>query len=39
MALGQKYAGLFSNNDNLSNTLFKIGKNLHEHVWRMPVDI
>lgn len=38
-ALGQKYAGMFSNDDELSNQLFKYGKNVHEHVWRMPVDI
>ena len=38
-ALGQKYAGMFSNNDELSDELFKSGKNVHEHVWRMPVDI
>lgn len=38
-ALGQKYAGLFSNNTELSDQLFTVGKNVHEHVWRMPVDI
>lgn len=30
---------MFSNDDELSDQLFKFGKNVHEHVWRMPVDI
>lgn len=28
-ALGQKYAGMFSNDDELSDQLFKFGKNVH----------
>jgi len=38
VALGDTRAGLFSNNDQLSNTLFAIGENIHERLWRMPLD-
>jgi len=37
MALGEEYAGLFSNNDELSNRLFKVGKKVKEKVWRLPL--
>jgi len=37
MALGEEYAGLFSNNDDLSNKLFKIGEKVKEKVWRLPL--
>ena len=38
VALGDTRAGLFSNNDELSKTLFNIGENVHERLWRMPLD-
>ncbi len=37
MALGEEYAGLFSNNDELSNKIFKAGKKVNEKVWRLPL--
>ena len=37
VALGQDYAGLFSNNDILSERLFAAGKATGEKVWRMPM--
>lgn len=37
IALGKEYAGLFSNNDDLSNQLFKAGINVEEKLWRMPL--
>ena len=37
VALGQHYAGLFSNDDKLSNTLYEAGMNTNEKVWRMPL--
>jgi leucyl aminopeptidase len=37
MALGEEYAGLFSNNDDLSNKLIKIGEKVKEKVWRLPL--
>ncbi|MBE8219933.1 MAG: leucyl aminopeptidase [Alphaproteobacteria bacterium] len=37
VALGQDYAGLFSNNDKLSAQLDAIGKQEGEKVWRMPL--
>ena len=37
VALGQHYAGLFSNDDKLSNTLYEAGLNSNERVWRMPL--
>jgi len=37
VALGEEYAGLFSNNDDLSNRLFKIGEKVKEKVWRLPL--
>jgi leucyl aminopeptidase len=37
MALGEEYAGLFSNNDDLSNKLFKAGEKVKEKVWRLPL--
>ena len=38
VALGQNYAGLFSNDDELSDQLYKSGLNTNEKVWRMPMD-
>jgi leucyl aminopeptidase len=38
VALGQEYAGLFSNNDELAERLFAAGKTTGERVWRMPLD-
>jgi leucyl aminopeptidase len=37
VALGTEYAGLFSNNDELSDRLTKAGRATGEHVWRMPL--
>ena len=37
MALGEEYAGLFSNNDDLSNKLFEVGEKVKEKVWRLPL--
>ncbi len=37
MALGEEYAGLFSNNNELSNKIFNAGKKVNEKVWRMPL--
>ena len=37
VALGQHYAGLFCNDDKLSNTLYEAGLNTNERVWRMPL--
>ena len=37
MALGEEYAGLFSNNDDLSNKIFKVGEKVKEKVWRLPL--
>jgi leucyl aminopeptidase len=38
VSLGSHKAGLFSNNDKLSNAIFAAGENVAEHVWRMPLD-
>jgi len=38
VALGEEYAGLFSNNDELSNKIFDVGKKIGEKVWRLPLD-
>ena len=38
VALGSEYAGLFSNNDNLSKQIYESGKKVEEKVWRMPLD-
>ena len=37
VALGQHYAGLFSNDDKLSSKLYESGINTNEKVWRMPL--
>ncbi len=37
VSLGQEYAGLFSNNDELSERLTKAGLATGEKVWRMPM--
>ena len=37
VALGTEYAGLFSNNDELSDRLFTVGMATGEKVWRMPL--
>ncbi len=38
VALGQHHAGMFSNNDELSERLAAAGKATAEKVWRMPLD-
>ncbi len=37
VALGSEYAGLFSNDDNLSKKLFDAGNKVEEKVWRLPL--
>ena len=37
MALGDEYAGLFSNDDELSKNIFKASENVNEKVWRLPL--
>jgi leucyl aminopeptidase len=37
VALGQEHAGLFSNNDELSERLREAGEAIGERVWRMPL--
>ena len=37
VALGQHYAGLFSNNDELAGRLFGAGQASQERLWRMPL--
>jgi len=37
VALGDEFAGLFSNNDELANDLIKSGKEVNELLWRMPL--
>ena len=37
VCLGSEYAGLFSNDDKLSNQLFEAGEKVDEKVWRMPL--
>ena len=36
IALGNEYAGLFSNNDKLSERLTDVGKKVDESLWRLP---
>ena len=38
VSLGSEYAGLFSNDDNLSKQLIEAGKKVDEKVWRMPLN-
>src|SRR5210317_2147465 len=38
VSLGSEYAGLFSNDDKISNQLFKAGEKVGEKVWRMPLN-
>jgi leucyl aminopeptidase len=37
VALGQEYAGLFANDDRLADRLVKVGNEVGERVWRMPL--
>ena len=37
-ALGKERAGLFSNNDNLSEYIFQTGEKIENLVWKMPMD-
>ena len=37
VCLGSEYAGLFSNDDKLSNQIFDAGEKVEEKVWRMPL--
>ncbi len=37
VSLGSEYAGLFSNNDNLSQQIYRAGEMVEEKVWRMPL--
>ena len=38
VSLGSEYAGLFSNDDKLSQQLIESGKKVEEKVWRMPLN-
>jgi leucyl aminopeptidase len=38
VSLGSEYAGLFSNDDKISDQLSKAGKKVDEKVWRMPLN-
>ena len=38
VSLGSEYAGLFSNDDNLSKQLINAGNKVEEKVWRMPLN-
>ena len=38
VSLGSEYAGLFSNNEKLSEQLIKSGEKVDEKVWRMPLN-
>ncbi len=38
VSLGSEYAGLFSNDENLSKQLIDAGENVEEKVWRMPLN-
>ena len=38
IALGEEYAGLFSNSDELSSKITKAGEKVGEKVWRLPLD-
>ena len=37
ISLGEEYAGLFSNDDNLSKNIFKSSQMVNEKVWRLPL--
>tara|TARA_B100001123_G_scaffold450922_1_gene625135 strand:+ start:12575 stop:14053 length:1479 start_codon:yes stop_codon:yes gene_type:complete len=37
ISLGEEYAGLFSNNDELSKKIFRASENVNEKVWRLPL--
>ena len=37
-ALGKERAGLFSNNENLSEYIFQTGEKIENFVWKMPMD-
>ncbi len=38
ISLGTEYAGLFSNNDELSNKIFGVSEKIGEKVWRLPLN-
>jgi len=38
VSLGSEYAGLFSNDEKLSNELIDVGEKVGEKVWRMPLN-
>ena len=38
VSLGSEYAGLFSNDDKLSNQLLKVSEKVEEKLWRMPLN-
>mgnify|MGYP001242277126 CR=1 FL=1 len=37
VSLGEEYAGLFSNDDDLSKKIIKASENVNEKVWRLPL--
>ena len=38
VALGDRYAGLFSNDDDLAEKLYTSSKKTKELLWRLPID-
>ena len=38
VSLGEEYAGLFSNDDQLSDKIYKSGLDVNEKVWRLPLN-
>lgn len=38
IALGHRFAGVFSNDEGLTNDLKIAGKQVHDEVWEMPVN-
>jgi leucyl aminopeptidase len=37
VSLGEEYAGLFSNDDDLSKKIYESGEDINEKVWRLPL--
>ena len=37
ISLGEEYAGLFSNNEELSKKIYKAGESVNEKVWKLPL--
>ena len=37
VALGERYAGMFTNNDELAEMLYESSKDTNELIWRLPL--